>query len=163
MLGDPKDQVLAHFKLKPNVDEEVTRKSCGATLTEIHWLDLDHRHNGIWFYLKDNIVFQIRSSTSQFRTQKGITTDSTAEFVRRNYANLKAFRLQNSGNQATGWKDHVYWVGRSSGIAFELYYNDDYKEWKVLSVFIFRPDAEFLPGTCIYPPQEWKEIPPYTF
>ncbi len=162
-LGDSEKQVQAHFRLKPNVDEQMTREGCGAKVTEIHWLDLEFRHNGVWFYLRDGVIFQIRSSTPRFHTKRGITADSTADVVRRTYPNLSAFRLVNSGNQATGWKDHVYWVDKRSGIAFEFYYNEHSSQWRVLSVFIFKPEVEFLPTGCISPPQKWKQIPPYGF
>jgi hypothetical protein len=162
-LGDSKDRILTHFRLKPNIDEEITREGCGVALTEIHWLDIDLHQNGIWFYVHSGIVFQIRSSTSRFHTKRGITADSTADLVQRNYSNLSAFKLVSSGNQATGWKDHIYWVGKSSGIGFELYYNEDSSQWRVQSIFVFRPGTEFLPAGCVDPPQEWKGIPPYTF
>lgn len=166
-LGDTRERVIEVFPKKPNYDEEYNYDE-GCPRTEIHWLDIDLRHengavsNGVFVYLKDGRVFQIEAATPHFHTADGIKEDSTPEGVSRHYHRLKAYVLSNSGTKVNGGRDLIYWMDRQSGIAFEFYYNTAKRERRVSKVIVFQPGSGLQPGGCVSSPQELLELEPFS-
>ena len=75
-LGDSRDQVFKIFPKKAKYDEEYDYNGIITTcrFNEIHWLELEAQgSNGIYFYLKDGLVFQIASSSPNFKTSEGLS------------------------------------------------------------------------------------------
>ncbi|PYX95889.1 MAG: hypothetical protein DMG71_07795, partial [Acidobacteria bacterium] len=66
-LGDTRDRALKLFPFKPNVDQEFSQESdCG---TELLWVDTKNPNVGNMFIrMRNNIVFQIDSATTRYRT-----------------------------------------------------------------------------------------------
>jgi hypothetical protein len=161
-LGDSRSRISEIFSLKPNIDQEISLISTSCPRTEIHWLDMEKKsgkfvvHNGVWIYLKEDLVVQVESMTPRFRTPEGITEHSNPEQVRRSYRNLQAFTLTNSGSKINGYRDLVYWVDKRKGIAFEFHGRF------VSKIAIFAADTQFQPEGCVDEPQSWKELVPYS-
>lgn len=166
-LGDSRERVFELFPKKPNYDEEYTYDEnccgCNYAFSEIHWLPPGFKANGLFIYLREGRVFQIRVEIDRFPTAEKIKQDSTPKEVRQHYPNLKkAYVLLGSGAQIVGGRELVYWVDSESGIAFEFYYNRRKNQRLVKSVIIFEPRSEFQPDGCVSVPQELKEIKPYS-
>jgi hypothetical protein len=161
-LGSTRGQMFALFPRNPDTDEEHTYPWCGPR-TSIHWRDPQNQHSdGVFFYLRDDRVFQIESATPRFRTQEGITINSSPESVRKYFPDLRAFQLRHSASDVDGGRDLIYWSSAKHGIAFEFYYNRGLDERRVWTISVFPRGTEFHPQGCIVPPQEWVEIAPYS-
>jgi len=160
-IGDPRDTVLKQFPFKKEMDSEY---KWTELRTEIRWLDVKSKRvlGDITFSIRDGRVFQIEAATPSFKTGGGITLSSTPEEVKRQYAELKAFALLNSGGNQVGGRDLIYWVSESQGIAFELSYFPNAKRRLVHKVIVFQPGTEFLPKGQVQPPQLWKELTPFS-
>ena len=60
------------------------------------------------------------------------------------------------------FRDFIYWISRERGIAFELAYSRKDGRRFVSKVIVFQPNTEFVPEGCIFPPQQWQKMPPYS-
>ncbi len=161
-LGDSREQVFKIFPFKQDMDEEYTYATCGRR--EIHWLDRERDMNGVFVFLhlRQDRVFQIESSTTRFRTAEGVTFRSSPKLLRKHFPNMRAFVLLHSGGKEVGGRDLIYWVNEMKGIAFELYYDGNFRERRVSSIIVFEPEASFRPRGCVVEPQEWTELRPYS-
>jgi hypothetical protein len=166
-LGDTRERTFELFPKKANYDEEYTYgEPCPRT--EIHWLDIDPGKenetvsNGVFVYLKQGRVVQIESATPRYRTSEGITEDSSPEDVRRSYPELQAYALTGSGAEVVGGRDLIYWVEGPKGIAFELYYDHKTNKRRVRKIIVFEPARDFRPEGCVSPPQELRQLKPFT-
>lgn len=163
-LGDTRERALEMFPKKPNYDEEYNYdgRFTPCVYTEIHWLDFDHLDRwGIFIYLKEGRIYQIKADTPRYATVEGITSDSSPEDVRSHYPKLQAYVLLHSGAKVNGGRDLIYWVDRQQGITFEFYYDGRVDARRVASINIFEPGTEFLPNGCISPPREWHRLEPF--
>jgi hypothetical protein len=168
-LGMSRAEVESVFPLKKdsgegNTYDENTYSECG-TFTEINWVNFsgDRAEWGnVFIYLRGGKVFQIESALPRYRTIEGIGSGSLPDLVRKHYNNLEAHALHASGGQMFDFHDFIYWVSRDKGIAFELAYNRKERRRFVYKVIVFEPNTGFVPEGCIFPPQEWIKIPPYS-
>jgi len=165
-LGDTRERMLELFPKKPNVDFEYNydKNCCECEYSDYHWLPPDYKTNGLFFYLKQERIYQISVQSDLFPTVEGIKQESTPQEVRRNYPNAnKAFVYLNSGGKENGGRNLVYWVANDSGIAFEFYYHPKKRRRFVNAVIVFEPKSEFQPDGCTASEtREFAEIEPFT-
>jgi hypothetical protein len=164
-LGDSRERVFELFPKKTGQDEEYSYPDygCGYEYSEVHWIPPDYQGNGLFIYLKKNLIFEIMVQSKRFPTKEGITQYSSPKQVKLAYPNLvKAFVLLGSASTINGPRDLVYWVDPKSGIAFEFYYDGKQQKRLVSSVIIFTPNTNFQPEGCVGPPRKLKEVAPYT-
>jgi hypothetical protein len=161
-LGDTRERALELFG-EPTEEYAYDENSLGrCKLTEMHWNDLIYNDRwGIFIYLRNNRIYQIFADTPRYATAAGITSDSSPQNVRRNHLTLQSYVLMHSGSKVNGGRDLIYWVDRSTGIAFEFYYHRSLDTRRVASIIVFEPDVEFLPKGCNEIPQEWRELKPF--
>lgn len=163
VLGASRDTVEQIFPFKTNMDQEDMYPTCGS-LTEINWLDFNGNtmSGNVFIYLHGRQVFQIASATPRFSTADGIRAGTLPELVRKRFTGLDAYVLHPSGGQMYDFRDFIYWISGDKGIAFELAYNRRDRSRLVSKVIVFQPTTEFAPNGCIFPPQEWHKISPYS-
>lgn len=162
-LGASRADVKHVFPFKKNMDQETTYSEC--PITEINWVDVNGSRTesgNVFVYLRDGKVFQIESALPRFHTTEGIKTLSLPDLVRKHYTGLEAYALHPSGGQMFEFHDFIYWVSQGQGIAFELAYYRKARLRLISKVIVFEPNTEFIPQGCIYPPQEWNKLPPYS-
>jgi hypothetical protein len=165
-LGASRGDIESVFPLKKDSDKEDsnTYSECG-TFTQINWVNFsgDRAEWGnVFIYLRDGKAFQIASALPRYHTIEGISSGSLPDLVRKHYNGLEAYALHTSGGQMFDFHDFIYWVSRDKGIAFELAYNPKQHRRFVYQVIVFEPHTEFIPEGCIFPPQEWIKLPPYS-
>ncbi|GEM_PF-5499903 len=165
-LGDTRERMLELFPKKQNDNSEhnYDKNCCECEYSDYHWLPPDFKSNGLFFYLKQEQIYQISVQTDLFTTGKGIKQESTPQEVRRHHPNAnRAFVYLNTGAKVNGGRNLVYWVDSDSGIAFEFYYYPQKKRRFVNAVIVFEPKSEFQPNGCKSTlTQEFTEIAPFT-
>jgi hypothetical protein len=166
ILGASRPDIESVFPLKKDSDKEDanTYSECG-TFTEINWLYFSGARadwGNVFIYLRGDKAFQIESALPRYHTIEGIRSGSPPDLVRKHYSGLEAYALHSSGAQMFDFHDFIYWVGSHQGITFELAYNPKEHRRFVYKVIVFEPNTEFIPEGCIFPPQEWIKLPPYS-
>lgn len=161
-LGDTRERAVELLG-EPTEEYTYDENSLGpCKFTEMSWTDLDLDRRGITLYLKNGHIYQIESFTTRFATASGITNDISPQKVRQLYSSLKSYVLLNSGSKVDGGKDLIYWVEDSEGIAFGLYNYPKINKRKTGSIILFERGVKFVPRGCVSPPQEWRELNPFT-
>lgn len=166
-LGDTEQRFWELFRKDDPGTDEVTYPCKGASgdesITEVHWTDIGSNvDNGIWAYLRRGHVFQISDGSARYRTEWGVTVDSSPNRIRLSYTGLEAYWLTHSRSLAAGDRDFIYWVDRRHGIAFKFYYDSTARSRKVYAVDIFEPGEEFIPNGCLDSPHDWHKLAPYS-
>jgi len=166
-LGDTERRFWELFRKDDPGTDEVTYPCNGASgnesITQIHWTDIGSNvDNGIWAYLRRGHIFQISDGSARYRTEWGVTVDSSPNRIRFSYAGLEAFWLTHSRSLATGDRDFIYWVDRRHGITFKFYYDSTARSRKIYTVDIFEPGEEFIPNGCLDFPRDWHRLAPYS-
>jgi hypothetical protein len=120
------------------------------------------RNGNVFVHLNDDVVFQIDSATSRFKTKDGITNGATPEEVRTRYRGLRAFNLSNGSSEAEGGRPLVYWVDSDKGIGFAFSYYRRERSWYLYRVIIFKPGADICPNPAALSPSDKRELPLYS-
>jgi len=150
-LGSSLADFSAVFPKHPKIDESMTEDQCGGS--SYHWLDMDLRGNGVYAYLRNDKIYQLRVQTPRVSLANGIKLDATEEKVKHIYPRGQAYVLRYSGSKVVGGRDLRYWVDSRSGIAFEFQW--DQRRRFVSSIDIFPAGTEYKPEGCVATPQEW--------
>jgi len=162
-LGDTRDKAISLFPPKPNVDQEFPQKpDCG---TEFNWVDIKDYpkfRGNVFMRLRENIVFQIDSATTRYRTKEGITIGSPPEDVRRHYPHLLSYILSNMFSEAQGGRPLVYWVDREQGIAFAFAYSRRTRRRSLGQIIVFKPNSEICPTDDSIDSLAKRELKPYS-
>ena len=159
-LRDDNEEVVEALAGFPTIVQQVEYPFCGR-IKMVEWLDKALAQSGLDIYLRNDKVFQIESQSTRFRTADGIAEQSLPEDVKRQYPDLEAYELLNSGNKLTGDKNLIYWVDRNKGIAFSFYYDIRRQRRLVARVIVFEPKTDFEPNGCVTAPQKLRKLRPY--
>ena len=124
-----------------------------------HWLDMDLRANGVYAYLSNDKIDQLRVQTPRFSLASGLKVEASAERVTRIYPGGRLYVLRHSGSKVVGGRDLQYWVDNISGIAFEFYWDSQKKRRSVRSIDIFPSGTVYQPEGCVSSPREWVRDP----
>jgi len=172
LLGDSREKSIARFgRLDTEYDYNLKTKFNCPARKELRFLDTKDETNpffmdygnGAWVFLVDDQVAQIKIQSEKLKTPEGLTIGSTPQQVRRFYRNIRTFVELNSQCECTGGRNLIFWVDRERGIAFEFQYWRDAKARRLSSLFVFKPNTEFLPEGCVYlETQGWREIAPFS-
>ena len=162
-LGDSRERFLEVFGHKREDEDYTYTFGEPCALEDLHWLDMGPPvRPGVFAYLREGRIFQIWAATPRFRTPEGITEDTFPQEVKRRYPHVLSYALLGSGAHYLGGRDLIYWVDRQKGIAFEFYYSRKKKQRLVYGTIIFQQGSDFLPEGCVQPPQEWRQLEPYS-
>jgi len=156
-LGSSLADFNAVFPPHPQWDESMSDDWCHYS--SYHWLDMELHANGVYAYLKNNKIEQLRVQTPRFSLANGLKVDASAEKVKRIYPGGRLYVLRFSSSKVVGGVDLQYWVDNISGIAFEFYWDSPKKRRSVGSIDIFRSGTEYRPEGCVAPPREWVRDP----
>jgi len=160
-LGDTRDRALNLFPFKPNMDQEFSQEpDCG---TELLWVDIKNSKVGnVFVRMRNNVVFQIDSATTRYRTAEGITIRSHPEEVRKRYPHLRSYILSNITSQALGMRPLVYWIDRERGIAFAFAYSLTTRKRYLYEITVFKPNSEVCPMDDSHNSPDKRELAPYS-
>lgn len=160
-IGNARNQVLARFPLKPNIDSEMSLPNCG---TEYRWHDLDNPPpTEITIRFRKDRVFQIEIASTHYQTAGGVTVNDDPAFVKSHYdRELRAYLLLGPTPVAQGERPLIFWTDRGAGIAFALAYSPTLMRRYVSSVIIFRAGSDFCPGGLPPTSERWRELAPYS-
>ena len=156
-LGSDLKQFSSVFPKHPNIDEHYSKDWCGNEA--YHWVDLDSGSGGVFAYLTGQRIVQLSIQTGRYSLTNGLSVGSTEQRVKHYYPNARKYQLLGSGGDINGGRDLRYVVDKSSGVAFELYWDHRRKGRFVSAIDIFYPNAEFRPEDCVAPPRQWKVLP----
>lgn len=157
-IGDTSERALQLLG-KPT-DDDLYEAPCAPR--RIHWYDFTNSKNGVFVYLKDARIFQLKVESPMYASSEGITSDSLLKDVRRYYPQSRAYQLKGSGSKVNGGRDLIYWVDNEKGIAFELRYSYKTRKRLVSYIFVYEPGSNFQPEGCVSAPQQWHELKPFT-
>jgi hypothetical protein len=152
-LGSSLADFSAVFPKHPEFDESMADDYCGGS--SYHWLDTDFWVTGVYAYLRNDKIYQLRVQTPRFSLANGIKLDASEEKVKHLYPRGQAYVLRYSGSKVVGGRDLRYWVDSRSGTAFEFRWDGRYKRRFVGSIDIFTAGTEYKPEGCVAPPREW--------
>jgi hypothetical protein len=160
-LGDTRAKAFQLFLGEPQLIHDMVSPGCS---TCFNWVDTDNSKafGNIFVYLKDGFVSQIDSTTTRFSTASGIRPYNTPERVRQRYKGLRAYILSNFTSAAEGDRPLIYWVDRSSGIAFAFAYYPEKHQRYLHAIIVFKPNSDICPIGGRLEPDEKHELPPYT-
>lgn len=162
-LGETRDKALTLFTFKSKVDQEFSQQpGCG---TELNWVDIKDYpkfRGNVFIRFRENIVFQIDSATTRYRTAEGITIGSSPEDVRSHYLHLRSYILSNIFSEALGGRPLVYWIDREKGIAFAFAYSRRTSKRHLYEIIVFRPNSEICPTDDSTDSPAKRELPPYS-
>lgn len=163
-LGDSRERMLELFPKKPNYDFAHNYEDGYCGQSDYHWLTPDFKSNGLFFYLKQERIYQISVETDLFSTKEGIKESSSPQEVKRHFPNAnKAYVYLNSGSKVVGGRNLIYWIDNKSGIAFEFNYNPKKQRREVKAVTVFVPNTDFQPDGCFSrETREFVEIESFT-
>jgi hypothetical protein len=152
-LTDFKDVFPKHTEGDQSWDDDV----CGGG-SSYQWVDVDLDATGVYAYLRNNKIYQLRVQTPRFSLSNDLKLKASEENVRHIFPNGRIYVLRYSDSKVVGSRDLHYWVDVQSGIAFELYWDRTHKRRLVSSIDIFPVGAEYQPEGCVAPPREWIEV-----
>ena len=155
-LGDDFQKLQSEFPKHNDIDEDLPGQGCSKRV--YHWVDLDQNATRVYAYFRASRIYQFSVHSRGFALPDTLKSDATETQVRSHYPEGQGFTLVGSGSALVGGKDLNYWVVKSSGIAFESYWNQRKGERMVGGIDVFAKGAEFRPEGCISAPQEWKPI-----
>jgi hypothetical protein len=156
-LGSSLADFKAVFPPHPQWDESMSNDWCDHS--SYHWVDMDLHANGVYAYLTNDKIEQLRVQPPRFSLANGLKVDAAAEKVKRIYPGGRLYVLRFSGSRIVGGLDLQYWVDNISGIVFEFYWDSQKKRRSVGSIDIFPSGAEYRPEGCVAPPREWVRDP----
>lgn len=156
-LGSSLTDFKAVFPKHTECDQSWNDDLCGNG-SSYQWVDIDLGAAGVYAYLRDDKIYQLRVQTPRFSLSNGIKIGASEEKTKRIYPNGRTYVLRYSGSKVVGGRDLRYWVDNKSGIAFELYWDRRYKRRLVGSIDIFAAGTEYRPQGCVSPPREWIEV-----
>lgn len=113
--------------------------------SDMHWLDEKSYGDGIFAYLRGEMIYEISFSEKKYVTKGNIKLDSTLDEVKRSYPQAQQYLLTPSASHANNYKDLIYIVSAEDGVAFELAYNPKDKKRYVWSIYVFSPNSDFAP------------------
>jgi hypothetical protein len=119
------------------------------------WVDLAKEATGVFVYLRDNKIYQLRVQTPRFAVASGVKLGDFDEGVKRCYPTGQGYVVLRSDATYNGGRDLRYWVDQQSGIAFELSWQATSRRWRVSSIDIFAPGTNYEPEGGVLPPQRW--------
>lgn len=163
-LGDSKARALELFPFKADVDQEWT-DDCGTTF---NWVQPTNKAGGVGdegnmvMRFKNGNLFQIESATTRFHTREGITIYASPERVHHAYKHLRAYVLRSAPIRALGDRPLIYWMDKSSGIAFAFAFDADRGRRYLYEIIVFVPDTELCPEDQTTDSPNWQEIAPYS-
>lgn len=160
-IGDTRSQILEILG-DPSEEYDLAGRQCDYV--EMHWIDIKYGGDGIYAFLKDGKVSQLKFSSSLYETSDGLGFESTPADVRKAYKKnkrlheLEEYILENSGQEHNGGEDLIFWVDQGQGIAFQFNFYRKQKKRRSWSIEVFEPDIPFLPETCVLQPQRFTKI-----
>lgn len=157
-LGDSRERAVELFG-KP-AEEYRYGAVTPCVYTELHWLTdaPESNHSGIFIFLKEDKIYQIKVDSAGYATPDGIESRSSPDDIRRHPAQMESYELLNSGSKVVGGENLRYLVSEQTGVAYELFFESSAGGRRVSSVIVFEPRTTFLPKGCISPPQVWQKI-----
>jgi hypothetical protein len=162
-LGDSRERALELFPLTKDADQEYPQPGeCG---TELDWVDSrDPKHEGnVFIHFRRGVIFQIDVSDLSFRTPDGITFLSSPEQVRTRHPKLEAWTLSgNTGGEALGERQLVYWIDRNAGIAFSFAYSQSERKRYVYEIIVFKPGTDICPHDDSTNSANKKKLTPFS-
>ncbi len=162
-LGDPESKFFELFPGGPNQNFRPTyNPDCG---TQLHWVDLDESHPlslGVIVLSHDGTITQIEAGTPKFRTQDGITWNSSPKDVKKHYAGLKAYEAIGTTSEAVGGRNLIFWMEEKKGLGFVFAYSHKTRDWGIYKIVVFSPSGLFCPEADVRTPETWRELAPYS-
>jgi hypothetical protein len=147
MKREDLDGQVFSWRSKP---DEVYSHDRPCNYTEMHWIDIENDSTGVFAYLSADMVYQVTAVSKRFKVQdKQSSYGDTLDQVRTELPEGRLMRWTNSNSKVNGGKDVYFWVARSKGIAFGLYYQSQLKSRRVESVTVFTPKGTFQPDGCL--------------
>ena len=162
-LGDAESKFFELFPDGPNGDFRPTyNPDCGTVL---HWVDLDESHPlslGVIVLSHKGTITQIEAGMPRFRTQDGITWDSSPSDVKKHYPGLKAYEAIGTTSEAVGGRNLIFWMDEKKGLGFVFAYSRRTRDWGTYKIVVFSPNGMFCPEGDVRTPDTWRELAPYS-
>jgi len=161
-LGDTQEQAFRALHASQGQVYDFLTSGCGGTW--FSWGDIHKSKSlgNVYFYLRDDAVFQVDSATTGFRTVEGVTARSSPEQVRRYYKGLRAYILSEFTSEALGNRPLIYWTDRAKGIAFAFAYYPKEQKRYLYAIIVFKPNTDLCPFGGTSDSHEVRELAPYS-
>lgn len=105
--------------------------------------------NGIYAYLKGNVVYEINYSSNRYATNENVSFGTPFEQLISLEKDLHIFELTLSSSNSSNGKNLIYAVDEKKGIAYELSYSPRTSSRYVGGIYVFAKDSEFQPNGCV--------------
>ena len=158
-LGDTHARALELYPFKHDVDQEFKQEpGCGS---ELNFVDLSSpkQVGNVFIRFRNDRVFQIDVASNRYKTNSGISTDSSPQEIRKAYPHLRVYILSNITSEALHDKPLIYWIGEDDGIAFAFVEARGVHKRVPYEIIVFQPKAQVCaPDTPLNSPER-RELP----
>lgn len=153
VLGISEEDISQLFPYNSRRDQKWT-DDCGDAY---NWIGDEHEK--LLFRFQNGRLTQVEARSRSFHTAESLNLDSGLSDVRKEYPNLRAYKLLAPVDIAQGNQPLIFWIDKLRGVAFALAYGTDTKKRYLYYIIVFPAGTMFCPEGELIDDGKWVEVP----